>query len=213
MLMARVGILGGSFNPPHNGHVQLASTAADRLGLDRVVLVPAGVAPHKTIESDPGADVRLELCGIAAERLDRVEVSDIEVGRPGPSWTVETLRALKSADPDGEFVLLLGQDMAMSLTSWREPEAIVKLAKVAWVARGEQSEAEMKRAEQQVSDQVRGLGGDEPVCLVMPPVDVSSTQIRQCVAAGEPIADLVPAGVEWVIAERGLYRAGGANEN
>ena len=211
--MARVGILGGSFNPPHNGHVQLASTAADRLELDRVVLVPAGVAPHKTIESDPGSDVRFELCGIAAERLDRIEASDIEVGRPGPSWTVETLRAMKSADPEGELVLLLGQDMAMSLKSWREPEAIVKLAQVAWVARGAQTEAELKQVEQQISSEVRELGGDEPVCLAMPHVDVSSTQIRERVAAGDPITDLVPAGVEWVIAERGLYRAGGANEN
>lgn len=211
--MVRVGLLGGSFNPPHNGHVQLARTAADRLGLDRVVLVPAGVAPHKTIESDPGSNVRLELCGIAVERLDRVEVSDIEVARPGPSWTVETLRAMKSAEPDVELVLLLGQDMAMSLESWREPEAIVKLAQVAWVARGEQNEAELRQAEQQVSDQVRELGGSEPVCLAMPPVEVSSTQIRERVAAGEPITGLVPAGVEWVIAERGLYRAGGANEN
>lgn len=211
--MARVGILGGSFNPPHNGHVQLARTAVEKLGLDRVVLVPAGVAPHKLIEMDPGGDVRFELCGIAVEGIDRLEVSDIEVSRAGPSWTVETLRRMKSADPDGELFLLLGQDMAASLASWREPEEIVRLARIVWVARGEQGEAAITQVGQGISDEVGRLGGSEPVCMEMPPVAVSSTEIRERVAAGRPVEGLVPAGVEWVMAERGLYRAGGADEN
>ena len=202
----RIGILGGSFNPPHNGHINVATAALSGLGLDRVLLVPAREAPHKTIEADPGADVRLEMCNLACEGVEGIEVSDLEVGRPGPSWTVDTLRTISSEHSEWDLVLVLGEDMAASLDTWREPVEVVELATIAWVGRpGGSGEL----ADERISTLVGGLGGSDPVHLEMPPVDISSTLVRERCAIGEPIAELVPAGVDWLIAERGLYRNGG----
>jgi len=203
---ARIGILGGSFNPPHNGHLSLAKAALDGLELDRVLLVPAREAPHKTIEADPGPEVRLELCNLACEGIEGIEVSDLEVGRPGPSWTVDTLRTISSEHPDWDVILVLGEDMASSLDTWREPSEVVELATIAWVGRpGGAGESAAER----ISSLVEGLGGNDPVHLAMPPIDISSTLVRERCATGEPVAELVPAGVDWLIAERGLYRNGG----
>jgi nicotinate-nucleotide adenylyltransferase len=186
--------------------MSLAKAALSGLGLERVLLVPAHEAPHKTIEADPGADVRLELCNLACEGVDGVEVSDLEVARPGPSWTVDTLRTISSEHPDWDLVLVLGEDMAASLDTWREPSEVVELATIAWVGRPGGAGGV---AGDRICSLVNGLGGGDPVQLEMPPMDISSTLVRERCAIGEPVADLVPAGVDWLIAERGLYRNGG----
>ena len=203
--MPTIGILGGSFNPPHNGHLAIARAALEQLELERVLLVPVNQAPHKAVEDDPGADVRLALCTIACEGIDRVDVSPVEVEREGPSWTVDSLGLLRSEHPDAEFVLLLGEDMARTLASWRDPQGIVECARIAWVARG----ADGEEADDSVRAAVSALGGQPPVKIEMPAVDLSSSLVRERVRMGLPISGLVPAGVEWEIAERGLYRAGG----
>jgi nicotinate-nucleotide adenylyltransferase len=126
--LARVGILGGSFNPPHVGHLVCAQQAHAQLALDIVVLVPVAVPPHKEAGEDPGAEHRVALCRRAAERDDRLTVSTLEVGRGGPSYTVDTLEALHDASPGDELTFIAGGDMAASLPSWRAPERIASLA-------------------------------------------------------------------------------------
>lgn len=204
--MASIGILGGSFNPPHTGHLAIARAAISQLGLDRVLLVPVNEAPHKTIESDPGSDVRAALCRIACEGVAGVEVSTIELDRPGPSWTSETLSLLRKQHPGDELFLLLGEDMARSLGGWHRPGDVVRDARICWVARGDAAGSESAAAE--VGRIVGALGGRPPVTITMPPIAVSSTEVRERIQRGLPVTGLVPAGVEWEIAERGLYRAG-----
>jgi nicotinate-nucleotide adenylyltransferase len=196
----RVGILGGVFNPPHIGHLVCAQEAHARLELERVLLVPAGEAPHRMIEQEPGADVRLDLCRRAAGADDRLEVSAMEVDRGGPSYTVDTLRALRDRSPDDERVLILGGDQAAALTEWRDPEEVLRLATVAVAQREGTRREDVRRA-------LDDLGGADRVSFFdMPRIDVSSTLLRARVAAGLPIRYLVPDAVADLVAERGLYR-------
>lgn len=199
----RVGILGGTFNPPHLGHLVCAQEAHEQLALDRVVLMPAGAPPHKQVVDDPGAEARLELCRLAIGDDPRFEVSRLEVDRAGRSWTVDTLRALHESNPQDDLTFIVGGDMARSLPSWREPEAVLELATLA-VAERAGSEREEIRGE------LRALPGaaDERVRFFeMPRIDVSSSLVRERVAAGRPIRYLVPDAVADAIAAEGWYAA------
>ena len=195
-----LGILGGTFNPPHLGHLRLARAALEELALERVVLVPARAAPHKTEAEDPGAEHRLRMCELAVQTEPRLEVSRIELDRPGPSYTVDTLRSIHATDPDAELTLIVGADMAQTLPSWREPREILRLARLAVAGR---DGASRERAQSAVAS----LDGDaRSVFLDMPLLDVSSSQVRSRVAAGEPYEDVVGAEIAGYIAEHGLYR-------
>jgi nicotinate-nucleotide adenylyltransferase len=197
----RLGILGGAFNPPHIGHMVLAQEALVQLELESVVFMPMGQAPHREIADDPGPDVRVELCEAAVGRDERFTVSRVEVEREGPSYTVETLRALKEQSPDDEPFWLLGGDQAASLRSWREPEEVLALCTVAVTERGG-----WRRAGIELS--VSGLRGSRSVRFFeMPAVAVSSSMVRRRAAAGKPIRYLVPDAVAELIEERGLYKA------
>jgi nicotinate-nucleotide adenylyltransferase len=182
----------------------MAQEALVRLGLDRVVLMPVHAPPHKPLGADeePGPEARLELCRLVAADDDRLEVSDLEVRRPGPSFTVDTLRELHERDPEQDLTFIVGGDMADSLPRWREPEAILNLARLAVAER-----AELRR--EQIMRRLGGLVGaaGRVVFFDMPRIDVSSSAIRARVAAGEPIRYLVPDAVAARIAERGYYRA------
>jgi nicotinate-nucleotide adenylyltransferase len=191
-----LGLLGGTFNPPHIGHLVCAMEARDQLGLDLVALLPARVPPHKAVPDDPGADVRLELCELAAASEPGLVVRDDEVRRAGPSFTVDTLRALHGSGD--ELTFIVGGDQALGLPDWREPETIVSLARFAVADRGEVSRELVRER----------LAGWDVAFFAMPRLDVSSTLIRGRVAAGHPIRHLVPAAVADRIAELGLYRAG-----
>jgi nicotinate-nucleotide adenylyltransferase len=198
--VARIGILGGTFNPPHVGHVACARAAAEQLGLDGVWLMPVAEPPHKRAEHDPGAEHRLALCRLAADEDDRLSASALEIERGGPSYTVDTLAALRADRPDDELTFVAGGDMAMSLPEWREPARVLELATFAV------AEREAIRREQ-VAARLGALPGAERIVFFdMPRVDVSSSLVRERVAAGEPVDDLVPAGVARYIDQRGLYR-------
>jgi nicotinate (nicotinamide) nucleotide adenylyltransferase len=127
----KLGILGGTFNPPHVGHLVCAQEAHAQLDLDRVVLMPAGIPPHKDVADDPGAEARLALCERAIDGDERLAVSRLELDRPGRSYTVDTLRALRESSPQDDLTFIVGGDMARSLPSWREPAAVLELASVA----------------------------------------------------------------------------------
>lgn len=199
-MAAALGVLGGAFNPPHLGHLLLAQEASWQLGLERVLLMATGEAPHKRIESDPGAAVRLEMTRRAAEGEVGVEASPLEVEREGPSFSYLTLEELREREPDGELYFLLGADVAAELESWERPERVVELARLAVVPRqGVEMDA--------VSATLERLGAaDRAAIIEMPLCGVSSTMIRQRVAAGRPLRHLVPDGVAGLIEERGLYR-------
>jgi nicotinate-nucleotide adenylyltransferase len=194
----RLGLLGGTFNPPHIGHLICAQEARAQLGLDRVELVPVHSPPHKEVIDDPGPEVRLELCRAAVAGDEGLGVCDVEVRRPGPSFTVDTLREL---DPENqELTFIVGGDMAFSLPAWREPEAVLRLARLAVAEREEVRRDDVTRRLAPLH------GGDRVVFFDMPRIDVSSSAIRERVAAGRPVRYLVPDAVAEAIAGDGLYR-------
>jgi len=194
-----VGVLGGAFNPPHVGHLLLAQEAVGALGLDELILVPTGVAPHKRIEPEPGPEVRLELSRAAVAEVPGFTVSDVEVGREGPSFAYRTLELLADELPGSELTFVMGADVASGLERWKRPGRVLELARVAVAARPGFDLA--------VIDETLGrLGGAGATPRIeMPPVGISSTLVRERVAAGLPIRWMVPEPVERLIAERGLY--------
>lgn len=202
--MARIGILGGTFNPPHLGHLACARAAREQLGLDRIVLMPVATPPHKEAPDDPGGQVRVELCRSLIAGEDGVVVSALEVERGGTSYTVDTLRALDARDPGNELTFIVGGDAAIALPTWREPEAVLDLATLAVVQRDGLGRDDVLPALAEVPG-----SADRVVFFDMPPVDVSSSAVRERVAAGSPVDDLVGGGVAREIARRGLYRQGG----
>jgi nicotinate-nucleotide adenylyltransferase len=195
----KLGLLGGTFNPPHIGHVVCALQALDQLGLDRVLLVPVHAPPHKELEVDPGVEHRVELCRRAVESEDGLELSLVDAEVPGPSYTVDTLRRLYERCPGDDLTFLVGGDMALSLPTWREPEAILELAEL-----GVAEREGVRRLD--ISERLSGFAVQRVRFFDMPRLDVSSSLIRRFVAAGRPTRHLVPEGVRAYIAERGLYR-------
>jgi nicotinate-nucleotide adenylyltransferase len=179
----------------------LAQEAASQLGLEEVLLVPAGEAPHKRIEPEPGRDLRLEMARLAAAADPALEESDVETSREGPSFTFRTLELLSDARPNDELVFLMGADVAAGLEGWREPKRLLELARLGIAARPgtvlDEAEAALERLE----------GQERAEVVRMPEIGVSSTGIRRRVAAGRPIRHLVSDGVVDFIDERGLYRA------
>src|SRR3712207_6611769 len=128
--MAQLGILGGTFNPPHIGHLVMAQEVLAQLDVDRVAFVPVNAPPHKELLDDPGPDVLLELCRLAVAGDARLEVSTIELERGGASYAVDTLRALHEREPEHVLTFIVGGDMAHSLPTWREPEEMLRLARL-----------------------------------------------------------------------------------
>jgi nicotinate-nucleotide adenylyltransferase len=199
--VARIGILGGSFNPPHLAHLVCASEAATQLDLDRVLLTPVAAPPHKDADRDPGPQERLELCRLAIVGDERLGVCDIEVRRGGPSYTVDTLRELHARDPGDDLTFIVGGDIALGLPSWHEPEAVLGLARLAVAERS-------GAGRQDIATRLAECFADAapPVFFDMPRLDISSSQIRRRVAEGHPIRYLVPDLVAEHIARGRLYR-------
>jgi nicotinate-nucleotide adenylyltransferase len=197
----RVGILGGAFNPPHIGHLVCAQEAVLQLGLDKLVFVPVGQAPHRELEGDPGAEARLELVDLAIGDDARFASSRIELDREGPSYTADTLVELREHAPEDELFLILGGDQAATLPDWHEPERVLELAQVAVVERSSWSR-------NAIGIKVNGLRGAERIrYLDMPIIQVSSSSVRRRVAAGKPIRYLVPDKVASYIDSNDLYGA------
>jgi len=198
--VARIGLLGGTFNPPHLAHMVCAQEAHSQLGLDRVLLVPVHSPPHKEIEFDPGVAHRVELCRRAVVGDERLAVSTIESEVPGRSYTVDTLRRLNERNPEDQLTFILGADQACELLAWREPAALLELAELGV------AEREAVRCEQ-VRESLAGLCGvpERLRFFDMPRLDISSSLIRARVTARRPIRYLVPDAVAQYIATAGLY--------
>jgi nicotinate-nucleotide adenylyltransferase len=201
--VARIGLLGGTFNPPHVGHMLCAQEALTGLGLDCVLLIPVHTPPHKELEDEPGVEHRLELCRLAAAGAEGIEVSSLEADHPGPSFTIDTLRTLHERDPGDNLTFIVGADQASGLPGWRESAAILELAELGVADRDGVREADVRAA----LDVLPGAA-TRVRFFAMPRIDVSSSLIRRRVAAGRPVRWLVPDAVAAYIAEHGLYGAG-----
>ncbi len=187
----RIGVLGGTFDPPHMGHLIVASTAFDALRLDRMLFVPAAAPPHKLGQVVAIAEQRLRMVRLAVQGDSRFEVDDLEIQRPGASYTVDTLRALHERDPASELFFLLGADQLRELHTWREPDEVVRLACLAVLSRGGDEIADADRY------RIR------PVAV--PRIDIAATEIRRRIRAGESIRYLVAEPVREMIERERLY--------
>ena len=198
--MTRIGLLGGTFNPPHLAHLVCAQEALVGLDLDRVLFVPVHTPPHKEADGDPGVEHRVAMCELAVAADERLEVSRVEADVPGRSYTVDTLSRLHDQRPEDQLTFIVGGDMARSLPRWREPETILSLAEIGVAGRGE-----VRRDE--IRSDLRELAGapDRIRFFDMPRIDISSTLIRDRVAAGLPVRYLVPDAVADYISREGLY--------
>lgn len=214
----RVGILGGTFDPPHVGHILAASDAYEVLRLDRVLFIPAAQQPLKVPAPDePGGTRPKRATG--AERLEmvrraigadaRFEASPIEIDRGGLSFTVDTLSELAEVAPSATRYLLVGADVLATFANWRRPERILELATLAVFTRTANDDGDAQRSWGELCAQWQGAHGQapqhEPVFVDSRRVDVSSTEVRERVAGGLSIHGFVPDAVAKYIAERGLY--------
>jgi nicotinate-nucleotide adenylyltransferase len=189
------GLLGGAFDPPHNGHLALARAALDRFGLDRLVVVVTGDPPHKEAHTD--AETRFRLAREAFAGLPGVELSRHELERPGPSYTVDTARWAQQEW--GDVVFLVGADEFADFHAWKDPDEILEHVRLGVATRpGHPHEG--------LDTVLAGLRRPERVELFeIPAVDVSSTEIRRRASLGEPIDALVPPGVARLVVEDGIY--------
>jgi nicotinate-nucleotide adenylyltransferase len=196
----RIGLLGGTFNPPHLGHLVCAQEAYVQLKLDRIMLVPAHVPPHKAVDDEPGIGHRIELCRLAIAADERFALCDLEAERPGPSYTVDTLEELHSQMSDSELVLIVGADVAVGFSEWREPDRVLSLAHLAVAERPGTDRAEVETALEPMA------GGGRVRFFDMPEIGISSTMLRERVRAGQSTRYLMPDGVRDYIDQHGLYR-------
>lgn len=190
----RVGVLGGSFNPPHLGHLIVASDAHEALKLDRLVVVPAFANPLKGVDAAGASpEQRLEMTRLAFGDDPRFEVSSMEMERGGLSFTVDTLEALAARFPGAKLVLLIGPDALRTMDRWKRPDRIRELASLAVLTRQEAS-----------ADRSEDLPGDVEVVTTRR-IDVSSTEIRERLASGRPVKGFVAESVERYISAAQLY--------
>ena len=198
----KTGIYGGTFNPIHNGHLHIVEEFRRGLGLDRVLLIPTRVPPHKAAPDLASAGERFAMCRLAAQGKPWLELSDIEMRREGKSYTAETLEELSALYPQDQFYLLMGEDMFLTLGRWYRPETIFSLASVCTTPRSPDGLDALRQKALEYTGQFQAR------CFLehIPYLPISSTQVRQAVARGAHISGLVPQAVAAYMKERGLYR-------
>ena len=200
--MTRIGIYGGSFSPPHNGHIKAAEAFLEQMWLDFLFVIPAAIPPHKA-PPDVSAEDRLNMTRLAFSGMEGVYVSDMELLRRGPSYTVDTLRELYGEDK--RLFLLLGTDMVLTLDEWKDPEEIFKLSYPVYARREKD-----KILDEKILTKLalyKEKYGKMVTKLTMDPIEISSSQVRERIASGRSISDLVPASVEDYIKTHHLYGA------
>ena len=202
--MARIGIYGGTFNPPHMGHIRAALTAVDTLGLDRLLVIPDRIAPHKQLPEDSASpEQRLEMLQLALSGKEKIQVSDLELRREGKSFTYETLEQLRKDYPEDQLILLMGTDMFLSFHQWRNPERILAHAQLGVFYRGTPGEkGRIEERKQQMEQQ-----GHTVHLIENEVVDISSTQLRRMLVF-RCASPFLPEGVEDYIRSHGLYGTG-----
>ena len=202
--MQTIGIYGGTYNPPHVGHMRAAAHAISTLELDRLLLIPNGIPPHKkTAVESPEGHHRLKMLELSSRGMEKAQVSDLELRRQGKSYTVDTIRALHQMYPEDRLILLMGTDMFLSFLTWYQPDEIMSMAELAVFYRGEKGEQEAI-ARQKL--EMERLGAR--VHLISNPVTtISSTDLRRMLVFRCADPFLCP-GVGDYIRENGLYGTG-----
>jgi nicotinate-nucleotide adenylyltransferase len=195
----RLGLFGGTFDPIHLGHLILAEQCRESCRLDRVWFVVAGEPPHKPAGRTPAAH-RLEMARVAVAGHPNFAVSELEISRPGPHYSVETLESIRRDNPGEELFFLIGADSLADLVSWRQPERIAEMATIVVVNRPGISEVDPAGLP------LFGPGTRPLLSVKIPPIGINSTDIRQRLAEGRSIRYQVPRGVEAYIEAQGLYR-------
>jgi len=197
----KIGIYGGTFSPPHNGHVQAAKLFMEQMWLDFLYVIPTALPPHKEMEIAVSAKDRLEMCRLAFNGIEGIHVSDLEIRRGGRSYTVDTLRELSGEDR--RLFLLCGTDMVLTLDEWRMPDEIFRLSYPVYIRRDRDESLDAKiiskiaEYHQKYGKMVRRIVTD--------PIELSSSDVREALAKGDPISDMVPEAVEKYIADNHLY--------
>ena len=196
-IMRKTGIFGGSFNPPHLGHKRLAVSAADAFGLERVIVMPAGIPPHKGPVAFAGAADRVEMCRLTFADDSRFEISTLEIERGNKSYTVDTLNELKKQYPDDEFYLITGSDMLETFKQWYKWEEILSLAYVCTAVREKSAKLDYSG----YTDEQR----KRFIPIELEPVEISSTAIRSALAKCEDVPQYLDGRVAEYIKANGLY--------
>lgn len=199
--MERIGIYGGTFNPPHIGHIQAAKQAVEILGLSKLLVIPAGIAPHKEMPGNSAtAQQRLDMLRLALADCPQIQVSDLELNREGPSYTFETVLQLKKQYPEAQLLFLMGTDMFLSIHTWKNPQIILDNVTLAVFYRGDKGEIQDIEAKKQELEQQ----GAKVELVKNPVIPISSTQMRRLLAF-RCAAAFLPEGVLEYIRENRLY--------
>jgi len=202
--VVNIGVMGGTFDPIHNGHLAVAREVSRRLGMERVIFVPAGQPWLKSARPVTPAAHRFEMVRLAVRRYRHFEVSRIEIDRAGPTYTIDTIQQMQAELGRGhEFHFITGWDSLQQLPRWREAVALVRLCRLVAVPRPGVAAPDVGSLETAIP----GIAG-RLLLLDRPRIDISSTEIRERVARGESIAAMVPKAVERYIRDHGLYSAG-----
>jgi nicotinate-nucleotide adenylyltransferase len=191
----RIGIFGGTFDPIHNAHCEIARAALEKAGLGRIIFVVSAHPPHKQGGPYASAEDRFSMVVAAVQPESRFEVSRVELDRNGPSYTGDTLEEMRRLHPGAGLFLIIGYDSLLDLPRWKDPEGIVARARLLVVPR--------PNASQPAPAELKGLYD----ILPFQETALSSTEVRERIIAGEPFEDLVPPPVARLIRERGIYRA------
>ena len=207
--MAKIGVYGGSFNPPHLGHIQAAKAFQEELGLDKLLIIPAAQPPHKVLPpGSPDGQARLEMVRLAMAELSFAEVDDLELRREGASYTVDTLTQLRERYPDDDLYFCMGTDMFQSFDSWYQPKKIVALAKIAMAHREKTDMGKLR----ELAAGFKKKYGKAPEIMHNTLHPMSSTQIRRLLIVGGAEDYLAPAVLDY-IRDHGLYGTGKDRRN
>lgn len=199
--MWKLGVFGGTFNPIHLAHVRMAKAFAGHLALEKVVLIPTYIPPHKQAAGLASAGDRLAMCRLAVEGLPMFEVSDYEIRRRGKSYTFRTLEHLHTQYPEAQLFLLMGADMFLTVQDWREPQELYRLATLCAVPRDEEETVRLR-------EHKRFLEAQRARCVLLelPPMHLSSTDVRERIKADGAVGQLLHPEVQVYIREHGLYQ-------
>ena len=205
MVLRRIGILGGTFDPPHRGHLAIARLALDAAALEQVIFIPAAQPRLKSGAPQASPQQRLAMLQLAVNGAPNFAVSDLELRRPGPTLTVETLRQLHQQTPNAELHFILGLDALAKFDQWVQPQRITQLTRLLAVSRPGHANFDWPAF---YARNPHAAGRID--CLPHAAINLSASELRRRLAAGMPVEGLLPSAVEGYIRENGLYRASGA---
>ena len=200
-MIRRVGILGGTFNPIHTGHLILAEQARSRFGLDEVLIIPSGISYFKKGMDIPDGRIRYEMCELAVQDNPYFRVSDIEIRREGNTYTAETLKELKNEEPDTDFFFMIGADILHEIGYWKDPEDIFKNCSLLVSVRNNESEDDLKKDAQALKEKY----GAEVCMLHTTNIDISSTMIRQLISEKKSVRYYLPEALREYILKNKIY--------